>query len=102
MKEINLNHDLYINVENLEFGTNDMKVKIGRSYYFIRIEKNIINSYIDVKILGGEFKKRLGGAFIKNNAFISKEFILNIKEIDDAQRIVKKYNRLLDTDHLCR
>lgn len=102
MKEINLNHDLYINVENLEFGTNDMKVKIGRSYYFIRIEKNIINSYIDVKILGGEFKKRLGGAFIKNNAFISKEFILNIKEIDDAQRIVKKYNRLLDINHLCR
>mgnify|MGYP001088275495 CR=1 FL=1 len=89
MKEINLNHDLYINVENLEFGTNDMKVKISRSYYFIRIEKNKINSYIDVKVPDGKFKRRLGGVSIKNDAFISKEFILNIKEIDDAQRVVK-------------
>lgn len=102
MKEINLNHDLYIDVENLEPGTNDMRVKIGRSYYFIRIEKNKINSYIDVKVPDKEFKRRLGGAFIKNSAFISKEFILNIKEIDDAQKLVKKYNRLLDMDHLCR
>ena len=58
MKEINLNHDLYINVEKLDVGTNDMKVKISRNYYFIRITKNKINSYIDIKVPDGKFKSR--------------------------------------------
>ena len=100
MKEINLNHDTYINIDSLSCGTTDLKVKISRNYYFVRVEKNKINSYIDIKVQDGDFKK--GGSSIKNNAFISKEFILNIKEIEDAQTIVKKYNRLLNMDYLCK
>lgn len=102
MKEINLNHDMYINIDSLSCGTTDLKVKISRNYYFVRVEKNKINSYIDIKVQDSDFKKRLGGSSIKNNAFISKEFILNIKEIEDAQTIVKKYNRLLNMDYLCK
>lgn len=102
MKEINLNHDMYINIDSLSCGTTDLKVKISRNYYFVRVEKNKINSYIDIKVQDGDFQKRLGGSSIKNNAFISKEFILNIKEIEDAQTIVKKYNRLLNMDYLCK
>ena len=70
--------------------------------FFLKRAKNKINSYIDIKVQDVDFKKRLGGSSIKNNAFISKEFILNIKEIEDAQTIVKKYNRLLNMDYLCK
>ena len=100
MKEINLNQDLYINVEKLDVGTNDIKVKISRNYYFIRITKNKINSYIDIKVPDGKIKRRLGGAFIKNDVFIEKDFILNIKEIGAAQETVKKYNRMLDKEYI--
>ena len=50
MKEINLNHDMYINIDSLSCGTTDLKVKISRNYYFVRVEKNKINSYIDIKV----------------------------------------------------
>ncbi len=40
MKEINLNHDMYINIDSLSCGTTDLKVKISRNYYFVRVEKN--------------------------------------------------------------
>ena len=100
MKEINLNHDTYINIDSLSCGTTDLKVKISRNYYFVRVEKNKINSYIDIKVQDGDFKKRLGGSSIKNNAFISKEFILNIKEIEAAQETVKKYNNILDKEYI--
>ena len=39
MKEINLNHDMYINIDSLSCGTTDLKVKISRNYYFVRVEK---------------------------------------------------------------
>lgn len=100
MMEINLNQDLYINVEKLDFGTNDMKVKISRNYYFVRITKNKINSYIDIKVPNGKYKSRLGGAFIKNDVYVKKDFILNIKEIEAAQETVKKYNRMLDKEYI--
>ena len=100
MMEINLNHDIYINVEKLDFGTNDIKVKISRNYYFVRITKNKLNSYIDIKLPDGKFKSRLGGAFIKNDVFVEKDFILNIKEIENAQETVKKYNRILDKEYI--
>lgn len=100
MKEINLNQDLYIDIEKLNVGTNDMKVKISRNYYFIRITKNKINSYIEIKVPDGKFKSRLGRAFIKNDVRVEKDFILNIREIEAAQETVKKYNHILDKEYI--
>ena len=58
MKEINLNHDMYINIDSLSCGTTDLKVKISRNYYFVRVEKNKINSYIDIKVRWFFYKKQ--------------------------------------------
>ena len=69
MKEINLNHDMYINIDSLSCGTTDLKVKISRNYYFVRVEKNKINSYIDIKVQDGDFKKRF---FYKKQCFYIK------------------------------
>lgn len=99
MIELNLNKKLYIDVSTLKTGTNDMKVKIGRSYYFVRISKDSNSSTIIVKKKVKDknltYKKQLGYAFIKNTAVINKEFILNIETIEKIQYSFDKYKKQL-------
>ena len=99
MIELNLNQKLYIDVSTLKNGTNDMRVKIGRSYYFVRISKDSNSSIITVKKKVKDknltYKKQLGYAFIKNTALIDKEFILNIETIENIQYSFNKYKNQL-------
>ena len=76
-----------------------MRIKIGRSYYFVRISKDSNSSTITVKKKAKDknltYKKQLGYAFIKNTALIDKEFILNIETIEKIQYSFDKYKKQL-------
>lgn len=89
MKEINLNHEHVINVDKLDYGTNDIKD------YYVRITKNAIDAFLEVKVKKNNHKEAIGWAFIKNNIFINEDLILNIEKIGKAQRIVRDYQKYL-------
>ncbi len=98
MKEFNFNHDNLL-VNNLKSGTNDFKIKMSRKFYYLRIEKNVISSFITLykydkrkRIYNGNI---IGFLAVNNDIVLNKKFLENIDKIQKAQNFLKDFKNYL-------
>lgn len=101
---INLNHGESLFLHELPFGTTQIEIRLGRKIFMADVEKNQLSASIDFcQKLNNDRKKYskyeamiAGPVFVRNDAMLDRHFFEDIKAIDEAQRIQRKYNMILD------
>ena len=98
MKEFNFNHDSLL-VNSLKSGTNDFKIKISKKFYYLRIEKNVINSFVTLykydkrkRIYNGNI---IGFLSVNNDTTLNRKFLENIDKIQKAQNFLENFKSYL-------
>ncbi len=102
----NLNHEFGISLKEFKYGnTQNVEVKIGRKTFLVDINKNCSVGCIDVyRKLSKDrsnFSKydpeaNLHSAFVKNDAYLCRNFFEDIENIEKAQYIFRKYGNIID------
>lgn len=91
MKKINLNQSI-IYVSSLNYGRTRYAVKVGRKWLFVEIEKNAISAFVKANTQPNfDWSTHIAAAKIPTNFVIDRKFIENIKEIDAAQSLLRKF-----------
>ena len=92
--EYNLNNT-FIFLGQLPSGKHQgIEIKVGRKNYLLDIEKDCASACIDLYRKNSKYADpdSVLAVFFEPNAIISKDIILNLKEMEKAQSIYRKYN----------
>ncbi len=91
MKEINLNNlDIYVNT--LDYGESRFKARVGRTFRYISIKKSAISSSVKVcEKADFNWDSFVGYLQVSNNARIDRAVVENIEQLDEAQRLLNRY-----------
>lgn len=96
---INLNRE-YLVVNKFEFGKHEISAKIGKSFYYIGIDKSACGTYVELfkKIAKNrnyqskyDAESELHGVFVNNNAVLGRTFFEKISEIEKAANLLSNY-----------
>lgn len=101
---INLNHGESLFLHELPSGATQIEIRLGRKNFIADVEKNSLSASIDFyQKLNNDRKKYskyesmvVGPIFVRNDAMLDRHFFEDIKDIDEAQRIQRKYSMILD------
>lgn len=101
IEKINFNHDS-LNLKKLNSGKfYRIDIKIGRKKYKMDIDKNVLSTVIEVYHADRDSQSKYDpkadrhSIYVKSDGIIDREIIENIENIEKAQRIVRKYERVL-------
>ena len=97
---INLNKEYGVSISDYDSGkTQKIEVKVGRKTLYLDIDKCSNGTFVCVynKTARSMYDADadLHTAFVKNDCFLTKEFFESIAEIEKAQEIYRKFNRVL-------
>ncbi len=100
---LNLNKG-FLNIGEFPNGkTHNIEIKIGRKLYYVDVDKNCDSACIDFyKKIGTERKKQskysvdgVLGVFVKIDALLGRAFFEEIKDIEKAQKIYRKWGNVI-------
>ena len=102
MGKYNLNHDI-IFLSSFEYGkTQNIEIKVGRETLMLDVDKNKISVHVEVYAKKSNDRKSyskygsdLHCGWVKPDAIIDRNFIENIREIEKAQNLLKKFKNIL-------
>ena len=82
---INLNHGESLFLHELPSGATQIEIRLGRKSFIADHKKY------------SKYESMVAGPiFVRNDAMLDRHFFEDIKAIDEAQRIQRKYNMILD------